>query len=65
MLKMANKRTVFIEFYTNHIIQKDSINSLESRLKKLNVKYEDIENYIESVNWYTTLRNKYSTLKNQ
>lgn len=63
MLKMANKRTVFIEFYTNHIIQKDSIKSLESRLKKLNVKYEDIENYIESVNWYTTLINKYSTLK--
>lgn len=62
-IEMGNKRTVFIEFYTNHIIEKDSIKSLESRLKKLNVKYENIENYIESVNWYTTLRNKYSTLK--
>lgn len=62
-IKMANKRTVFIEFYTNHIIQKESINGLENRLGKLNIEYEYIENYIESINWYTTLRNKYSTLK--
>lgn len=62
-IKMANKRTVFIEFYTNHIIQKDGINGLENRLEKLNIKYEYIENYIERINWYTTLRNKYSTLK--
>lgn len=62
-IKMANKRTVFIEFYTNHIIQKDSINGLENRLEKLNIKYEYIENYIERINWYTTLRNKYSALK--
>lgn len=62
-IKMANKRTVFIEFYTNHIIQKDNINGLENRLEKLNIKYEYIENYVESINWYTTLRNKYSTLK--
>lgn len=62
-IKMANKRTVFIEFYTNHIIQKDGINGLENRLEKLNIKYEYIENYIERINWYTTLRNKYSALK--
>lgn len=31
MLKMANKRTVFIEFYTNYIIQKDSIKSFRKR----------------------------------
>lgn len=62
-IKMVNKRTVFVEFYTNHVIKKDSIHNLENKLKKLSVKYGDIENYIEEPNWYTNLRNVYSPLK--
>lgn len=62
-INMLNKRTVFIEFYTNHITQKDSVRELENKLKILNDKYKSIENYIEKANWYTPLRNKYSPLK--
>ncbi|MGL5314810.1 MAG: hypothetical protein ACRC92_16275 [Peptostreptococcaceae bacterium] len=62
-INMANKRTVFVEFYINHIIKNDRICNLENKLKELSVKYSDIENYIEKPNWYTSLRNVYSPLK--
>lgn len=62
-IKMANKRTVFIEFYSNHIVEKNHTIALDSRLKKIHKKYSNIENYIENPNWYTPLRNEFSPLK--
>lgn len=62
-IKMANKRTVLIEIYSNHIREQDKIKVFESRLNKLNSKYSNIPNYIEKPEWYTSLRNKHSPLK--
>ncbi len=62
-IRMANKRTVFVEFYFDYLNEKNDIKYLEDRFKKLSSKYDNIENYIEEPNWYTPLRNKYSPLK--
>lgn len=62
-IQMANKRTVFVEFYTQHMTQQDNVKALENRLKKLEIQYSKIPNYIEKPNWYTPLRNVYSPLK--
>lgn len=62
-INMGNKITVFVEFYLKHIYAKENIKTFENRLQKLNTKYEKIKNYIESPNWYTPLRCKYSPLK--
>ena len=62
-IKMANKRTVLVEIYSNHVMQKSELKEFEEKLKKLNIKYSNIENYKENPNWYTPLRNKLSPLK--
>lgn len=62
-IEMANKITLFVEFYTNHIKDRDSLVNLERNLKRLNIKYMNIENYKENPNWYTPHRNKNSPLK--
>ena len=62
-IKMGNKITVFVEFYLSHMTRIENIRKFESRLEYLNSKYTAIENYIETPNWYTPLRHKYSPLK--
>lgn len=62
-VKIMNKRTVFVEFFENHVIQRNNIKELEGKLKSISFKYNTIENYIEKPNWYVPLRNKYSPLK--
>lgn len=62
-IKMANKRTVLVEFYTDYIRENESSTKLENRFKILNQKYNSLKNYKENPQWYTPLRNKYSPLK--
>lgn len=62
-IKMANQKTVFVEFYLNHMKDKQKIEEFEYILKKVNYKYSTIEDYIETPQWYTPLRSEYSPLK--
>lgn len=62
-VSMKDKITVFVEFFNNHMNNKENIKSLDDNLNKLFYKYKCIENYIEKPNWYVPLRDKYSPLK--
>lgn len=62
-MQMRNKLTVFVEFYNEHMKNKDYIKILDNKLRHKKDKYKCIENYIEKGNWYVDLRNKYSPLK--
>ena len=62
-VEIRNKSTVFVEFYNEHMTNKDYIKILDSKLKDKNNYYEFLEDYIEKPNWYVPLRNKYSPLK--
>lgn len=62
-IQMRNKLTVFVEFYNDHMQNKDYIRVLNRNLIYKKDKYKFIENYIETDNWYVDLRNKYSPLK--
>lgn len=62
-IQMRNKLTVFVEFYNNHIKNKDYIKILDNKLSDKKEKYQSIEDYMENPKWYTPLRDKYSPLK--
>lgn len=62
-VEVRNKSTVFVEFYNEHMKNKDYIKILDNKLSDKKEKYESIEDYMENPKWYTPLRDKYSPLK--
>ena len=62
-VKMRDKITVFIEFYTFHMKNEDNIAEINKLLNQMALKYKDVENYNEKDNWYVEYRNDKSPLK--
>lgn len=62
-VKMKDKFTVFIEFYTFHMKNEENIAVINNKLDEMALKYKDVENYTEKDNWYVKYRNDKSPLK--